>query len=111
MFLPQKIINEIPHYKENLTKFLAGELQDGFFRGIRVPWGFYSQRGGKLLMARLRVPNGILTPKQLYHIGNAAKKYADGKLHITTRQDIQIHNLPSENSIEIIEYLKDVETQ
>lgn len=108
MFLPQKIINEIPHYKENLTKFLAGELQDGFFRGIRVPWGFYSQRGGKLLMARLRVPNGILTPKQLYHIGNAAKKYADGKLHITTRQDIQIHNLPSENSIEIIEYLKDV---
>lgn len=108
MFLPQKIIDEIPHYKENLTKYLTGELQEGFFRGIRVPWGFYSQRGGKLLMARLRIPNGILTPQQLYHIGNAAKKYADGKLHITTRQDIQVHNLPSENSIELIEYLKDV---
>ena len=108
MLLPQKIIDEIPNYKDNLNKYLAGELKDAFFRGVRVPWGFYSQRGGKLLMARLRVPNGILTPQQLYHIGCAAKKYADGKLHITTRQDIQVHNLPSENSIEIIEYLKNV---
>jgi sulfite reductase (ferredoxin) len=108
MILPQKIIDEIPHYKEKLTRFLTGELQDAFFRGIRVPWGFYSQRGGKLLMARLRIPNGILTLQQLYHIGVAAKKYSDGKLHITTRQDIQIHNVSYKNSIEIIEYLKNV---
>jgi sulfite reductase (ferredoxin) len=108
MFLPQKIIKHIPSYKTNLTKFLAGELEDAFFRGIRVPWGFYSQRGGTLLMARLRVPNGILTPQQLHAIGSAAKTWADGKLHITTRQDIQIHNLPPEKSIEIIESLKKV---
>jgi sulfite reductase (ferredoxin) len=103
MFLPQKIIDDIPSYKTNLTKFLAGELEEAFFRGVRVPWGFYSQRGGNLLMARLRVPNGILTPQQLQAIGRAANTWADGKLHITTRQDIQIHNLPPENSIEIIE--------
>lgn len=108
MFLPRKIIDDIPSYKTNLTKFLAGELEDAFFRGVRVPWGFYSQRGGNLLMARLRVPNGILTPQQLHAIGSAANTWADGKLHITTRQDIQIHNLPPEHSIEIIESLKNV---
>jgi sulfite reductase (ferredoxin) len=108
MLLPKKIVDEIPRYKENLSKFLNGELKDAFFKGIRVPWGFYSQRGGEILMSRLRVPGGILTPSQLYHIGSAAKKYSDGKLHITTRQDIQIHNVPFENSIEIMEYLKDV---
>ncbi len=108
MFLPQKIIDEIPHYKDNLTKFLAGEIEDAFFRGIRVPWGFYSQRGGQILMSRLRIPGGILTPQQLNSIGGAAKKFSEGKLHFTTRQDIQIHDLPYENSIEIIECLKDV---
>jgi len=105
--LPQKVKDDIPKYKENLEKFLKGELKDAFFRGIRVPWGFYSQRGGKVLMSRLRIPSGILTAKQLKTIGEAAEKFADGKLHITTRQDMQIHNVPYENSIKIIEYLKD----
>ena len=108
MFLPQKIIDETPHYKDNLTKFLAGEIEDAFFRSIRVPWGFYTQRGGQNLMSRLRIPGGILTRQQLNCIGNTAKKFSEGKLHITTRQDIQIHNLPYENSIEIIEALKHV---
>jgi sulfite reductase (ferredoxin) len=108
MFLPQKIIDEIPFYKNNLAKFLSGELEEAFFRGVRVPWGFYSQRGGEFLMARLRVPNGILTPRQLYEIGTVASTHANGKLHITTRQDIQIHNLPVENSLKIIESLQKI---
>ena len=105
MFLPQKITDDIPQYKNNLDKFLSGELEEAFFRGVRVPWGFYSQRGGELLMARLRVPNGILTAKQIYEIGKTSNTHADGMLHITTRQDIQIHNLPVENSLKIIESL------
>jgi len=105
--LPQKIVNDIPKYRENLEKFLKGELKEAFFRGIRVPWGNYSQRGGKILMSRLRIPAGILTAQQLKAIGIAAKSFADGKLHITTRQDIQIHNVTYENSIKIMEYLKD----
>ncbi len=105
--LPQKVINDIEKYKESLTKFLNGEIKDTFFRGIRVPWGFYSQRGGKVLMSRLRIPSGILTSEQLKAISIAAEKFADGKLHITTRQDIQIHNVIYENSIKIVEFLKD----
>ncbi len=108
MLIPQKIADEIPAYKKNLERFLAGELQDDFFRGIRVPWGFYAQRGGKLVMARLRVPNGILTAIQLDRLGRAANRYADGALHLTTRQDIQIHNLPVQRTIDLIEDLKAV---
>ncbi|MDX1778707.1 MAG: sulfite reductase, beta subunit (hemoprotein), partial [Thermodesulfobacteriota bacterium] len=85
MFLPQKIGDDIPQYKNNLDKFLSGELEEAFFRGVRVPWGFYSQPGGELLMARLRVPNGILTARQIYEIGKASNTHADGMLHITTR--------------------------
>ncbi|MEK6646492.1 MAG: nitrite/sulfite reductase, partial [Candidatus Firestonebacteria bacterium] len=105
--IPQKVVNDIQKYKDNLEKFIKGELKDSFFKGIRVPWGYYSQRGGKFLMSRLRVPAGIITCEQLNAIAQAAKNFADGKLHITTRQDIQIHNVEYENSIKIIEYLKD----
>ncbi len=105
--LPKKIIEDTQKYGETLEKFLRGELKDAFFRGIRVPWGNYSQRGDAFLMSRLRVPAGILTPQQLKAIGTAADRFADGKLHITTRQDIQIHDVSYENSIKIIEYLKE----
>ena len=109
MIVPKKILDEIPAYKSNLGRFLAGDMQDAFFRGIRVPWGFYAQRGGKLLMARIRVPNGVLTPLQLSRMGKAANTYGDGALHITTRQDIQIHNLPVEHTLDLIEDLKGVQ--
>ncbi|MCM8814517.1 MAG: sulfurtransferase TusA family protein [Candidatus Omnitrophica bacterium] len=105
--LPKKIIDDMQNYEENLKKFLSGKINDTFFRGVRVPWGYYAQRGGKILMSRLRIPAGILTPEQLKAIAIAAKNFADERLHITTRQDIQIHNVPYENSIKIIEYLKD----
>lgn len=103
--LPQKVIQDIPKYRENLEKFLSGEMKEAFFRGIRVPWGNYSQRGGMFLMSRLRVPAGLLAPSQLRAIGEAAEKFADSKLHLTTRQDVQIHNVSYENSAKIIEYL------
>lgn len=105
--LPKKIIEDIQIYKEKLNKYLLGEINDNFFRGIRVPWGIYTQRGGKSLMIRLRIPAGIITPSQLKGIASSAEEFADGKLHITTRQDIQIHNVSFENSARIIEYLKD----
>jgi sulfite reductase (ferredoxin) len=108
MLIPQKIVDEIPVYKSNLNRFLSGELQEDFFRGIRVPWGFYAQRGGKLVMARVRVPNGILTGTQLERLGRVANRLADGALHLTTRQDIQIHNLPVERTIDLIVDLQEV---
>lgn len=105
--LPQNILQGIARYRESLQKFLSGELKDDFFKGIRVPWGNYSQRGGKTLMSRLRIPGGVLTPRQLKAIGETARKYSPAKLHLTTRQDIQIHEVPYENSADIMEDLKE----
>jgi sulfite reductase (ferredoxin) len=104
--LPKKVIIEEEKFKKALEDFLNGKMNPSFFRGIRVPWGFYSQRGGKLLMARLRIPAGIITPEGFRAIGKTAEEFANGVIHITTRQDIQIHNLPYENSIKVIESLR-----
>ena len=42
-------------------------------------------------MQRIKVPFGGITPDQLDVIAELAEEYSDGILHVTTRQDIQLH--------------------
>src|SRR5690606_9634635 len=39
----------------------------------------------------IKLPYGKVTADQLRRISDVADKYSTGRLHITTRQDIQIH--------------------
>ncbi|MBI4658234.1 MAG: nitrite/sulfite reductase [Verrucomicrobia bacterium] len=105
--LPERIKNEIPEYGETLRRFIAGELSAARVAGVRVPWGNYSQRGGNIFMARIRVPAGILTPRQLKALAFCARQFGNGTLHLTTRQDIQIHDVAAANIIKVHDYLKD----
>lgn len=105
--LPEKINNDLKEYKDLLQKFIEGEMAPARFTGIRVPWGIYSQRGGEKYMVRIRIPAGIISPVQLKALAYASREYGDENLHITTRQDIQIHNVEIEDTIKIMEYLKE----
>ena len=42
-------------------------------------------------MIRIKLPYGKVKSNQLHRIANVSDEYSTGKLHITTRQDIQIH--------------------
>ena len=42
-------------------------------------------------MQRIKIPFGGLNPEQMDVLADLAEEYADGVLHITTRQDIQYH--------------------
>src|SRR5690606_40525971 len=44
-------------------------------------------------MVRIKLPFGKVTSEQLHRIANVADEYSTGRLHITTRQDIQIHHV------------------
>ena len=105
--LPKEVIEEIENYRKALREVQEGKIPSVRFRGIRVPWGIYSHRGGKVYMSRIRIPAGVLYPAQLKALAIASQKFGDGNLHITTRQDIQIHHVSLEKTIELIDYLKD----
>jgi len=105
--LPNKVIEDIKNYRSSLEEFIDGKLSYARFTGARVPWGIYSHRGGKIFMSRIRIPVGALTPVQLKAISYVARTYGSGFAHITTRQDIQIHGVKIEDTIKVIEYLKD----
>lgn len=105
--LPEEVKRDIENYKHSLKEVQEGKLSLQRFKGVRVPWGLYSHRGGKVYMTRIRVPAGVVNSSQLKALASASIKFGDAVLHITTRQDIQIHNVKLENTIKVIEYLKE----
>ncbi|MGH2727896.1 MAG: hypothetical protein ACRDKS_13070, partial [Actinomycetota bacterium] len=58
-------------------------------------WGVCSQRTPGLHMIRIRVPGGRLTTDQLRGIRALSLAVADGDAHITTRQNLELHSVPS----------------
>ena len=104
--IPEEILKDLEEYKSALGDFLKGNLSPARFKGIRVPWGIYNQRSGLSYMVRIRVASGELRPDQLQALATVSKQYGNGILHITTRQDVQIHNVKIEDTVKIMEYLK-----
>src|SRR4030067_185679 len=105
--LPREVVQSTRDFENALQDFKEGRMSPDRFKGIRVPWGIYSQRGGEIFMARVRVPAGVVAPKQLGALAACSSKYGNGVLHVTTRQDIQIHDVKIEDTGSLIEYLKE----
>jgi sulfite reductase (ferredoxin) len=75
------------------------ELMDSEkFRAFRLARGVYGQRQEGVQMIRIKLPFGKVTPDQLDRIALVSDKYASKNLHLTTRQDIQIHFVTLENA-------------
>ena len=74
-------------------KFYAGEITVPEYKGFSGGFGSYAQRGGKASMLRLRLPGGKITKDKLNFIVESIDKYAIDKVHFTTCQTVQLHNL------------------
>ena len=70
--------------------------------------GIYEHRAEGRYMVRIRVGAGLVRPYQLERIAELSERYGSGVVHITTRQDIQIHNLAIEDTPDVLEGLLEV---
>lgn len=117
MIKPKKTILRIPEtvkedtlaYRSKVKEFLDGQTSSIAFRAYRVPMGVYEQRTAGKFMVRIRIGAGLVLPSQLERIAELSKKYGNGVLHITTRQDIQIHEVKIEDTPDILEKLLEVD--
>ena len=79
---------------EKVTRqFYAGEVSVPEYKGFSGGFGSYAQRGGKASMLRLRLPGGRVTKDKLKFVVDSIRKYNIDKVHFTTCQTIQLHNL------------------
>jgi sulfite reductase (NADPH) hemoprotein beta-component len=86
---------EIDTFVETLARFERGEIDADTWRAFRLVSGTYGQRQeGDLSMIRAKIPQGILSASQLEAVADVADRYSRGFVHLTTRQNIQIHFVP-----------------
>ena len=118
--IPAEVANLIDTFEAQIELRKQGKLDEKVFAESRLRKGVYGQRydngqrhdgvrtrelhypSGEIVkgpdtlwdapgMQRIKIPYGGLTAEQLEVLSELADEYSDGILHITTRQDIQLH--------------------
>lgn len=118
--MPPDLAEEIDIFEGQMELRRQNKIEDRVFAETRLRRGVYGQRydngqrhdgvasqtlrfpagdltkGPETLwdapgMVRIKIPYGGVTPDQLDVIAELAEEYSDGILHVTTRQDVQLH--------------------
>ena len=92
---------DIIDLERKIRLFQEGKIDEDRFRSLRLARGVYGQRQPGVQMVRIKIPFGRVTPKQLLRIADVSDEYASSNLHLTTRQDIQIHYVSLDRTPEL----------
>ena len=92
---------DIIDLERKIALFRDGKIDDERFRSLRLARGIYGQRQEGVQMIRIKLPYGKVTSEQLHRICKVSEEYSTGRLHITTRQDIQIHYVSLDRTPEL----------
>ena len=92
---------DIIELEKKIRLFKEGRIDEERFRSLRLARGVYGQRQQGVQMIRIKLPYGKVTGNQLLRITDVADEFSTGNLHITTRQDIQIHYVSLDRTPEL----------
>ena len=128
--IPERMESEIDAWEGQIALKKDGQMEDRIFAETRLRRGVYGQRYDNGLrndgtgqqpleypcgdlkkgpdtvwdapgMQRIKIPYGRMTAEQLDVLSDLAEEYSDSILHITTRQDIQLHFIHIEDTPDI----------
>jgi len=107
--LPDSLTTDIAYFGTLIDDFNHGTIEPVKFKGSRVPMGIYEQRKDGTYMVRVRCTGGFISPEQLKQVALTARSHNSTLLHITSRQEIQIHNISIDQVKTILPELQKVE--
>ena len=103
------IEREFDDFATEAGRFRRGELAEEEFIKFRLRQGVYGQRQADMQMVRVKLPMGGVTPDQLDAFADVIERYVPlRKGHITTRQNIQLHNVALKAAETILRELGEV---
>ena len=135
--MPADLAQEIDVYETQLELRKLGKIDEKLFAETRLRRGAYGQRydngqrhdgiktqqlkyphveltkGPETMwdapgMQRIKIPFGGLNPEQMETLADVAEEYSDGILHVTTRQDFQLHFIHIEDTPTLMRRLASV---
>lgn len=92
---------DIIDLEKKIRAFREGKIHDEKFRSLRLARGVYGQRQPGVQMVRIKLPFGKFSFKQLLKIAEISDEFGSSNLHLTTRQDIQIHYVSLDRTPEL----------
>ncbi len=99
---------DIKELRAKIQDYKLGTIPEERFKAFRLARGVYGQRQQGVQMFRLKLPYGKITADQLETVANLSEQYTNGNLHLTTRQNIQLHHVKLDDSPAIWEQLEAV---
>lgn len=135
--MPPDLAREIDVFEQQIQLRRDGKLDEKIFAETRLRRGAYGQRydngqrhdglaeqeltfpsdgltkGPETVwdapgMMRIKIPFGGLTPNQLDLLAEVADEYSDAILHVTTRQDFQLHYIHIDDTPDLMRRLASV---
>ncbi|MFI5098779.1 MAG: nitrite/sulfite reductase, partial [Candidatus Acidiferrales bacterium] len=111
-------LGEIRDFARRGHSSIPPEWLSTYFR----PWGVYTQGDGQgvtggtggegravpFFMVRIRIPNGLLTTRQVRTIADLSEQHGNGVADITVRQNIQLHWIRIESLPDLFDQLHSV---
>ncbi len=94
---------DLAEFREKTKLFYEGKITVPEYKGFSGGFGSYAQRGGKCGMLRMRLYGGRVTKDYLKFVVESIDKYNIDRVHLTTCQTIQLHNLTGETICSLIE--------
>lgn len=98
---------DIIELEQKIKAFRDGKIPDEKFRSLRLARGVYGQRQQGVQMVRIKLPYGKMTFAQWKRISDVSDEFSTGNLHLTTRQDVQIHYVSLERTPELWSLLEE----
>lgn len=86
------LTEEVRTIEDMIKLYRSGKISDEEFRRFRLQHGAYGARlNPDYTMIRIKIPAGILFPDQLRKLANLSEAFSIGSVHVSTRQNIQVH--------------------
>lgn len=100
---PEIFKPDFQEFREKTRAFYAGEMDKNSYKSFSGYFGSYAQKGGTANMLRLRMPAGVVTGERLSFVADMVRSHKVPRIHFTTCQTIQLHDLGADVTCDIME--------
>ena len=89
-------------YAQALAAYRTGAMDAAAFRALRIQAGVHLERSpSSRYMVRVKTPYGLADAGQLRALA-AASRHGLPRLHLTTRQAVELHDVPQEHTVSLL---------
>ena len=104
---PLARLSDAAEFRAAYQKVKSGEWDAAKWQGFRLRYGLYGQLQPNVHMMRIKIPGGLLPFAWARTVAEANRRFAGAKIHVSTRQDLQIYFIKPDDAPDLMEFLNE----